>query len=145
MPSSSPAASQNELADAIRLVTGRISRRLRQQSLGDLTLSQRSVLVTLERHGVMRMGELARIENVSPPSITGIVGRLEAKGLVNRVADPQDARSTRVEITSDAVDRLETTRRERSAFLADRIRRLSESELASLAAGIEILDRIVDG
>jgi DNA-binding MarR family transcriptional regulator len=135
---------QLELADAIRLVAGKLSRRLRQQALGDLTLSQRSVLVTLESSGPLRMGELAGIENVRPPSITGIVGRLEARHLVTRIPDPDDARSTVVQITAEAVAILNVTRRERSAFLADRISRLTDSEIDTLAAGVRLLDRMID-
>jgi len=135
---------QFELADSLRLVVGRLARRLRQQSLGGLTLSQRSVLVTLETSGPLRMGELARLENVSPPSITGIVGRLEMRGLVTRVPDPEDARSTMVVIAPEAVEGLVESRRLRSAYLAERIGRLSDQDRETLAAGVEILNRITD-
>ncbi len=137
-----PTKAHFELADGLRLVVGRLARRLRQLSLGGLTLSQRSVLVTLETSGPLRMGELARIENVSPPSITGIVGRLETRGLVNRIPDPEDARSTMVEIAPEAVEGLVESRRLRSEYLAQRIALLGDDEQEALEAGLRILDRM---
>jgi DNA-binding MarR family transcriptional regulator len=133
-----------EIADDLRLVIGRLARRLRQQTLDGMTPSQRSVIATLESNGPLRMGELARIENVSPPSITGIVGRLEERGLVSRVSDPEDARSTRVEITIAARQLLGESRKRRSMFLAQRLERLDQDERALLARAVPVLDRLIE-
>jgi len=133
-----------ETADALRLVVGRLARRLRQHSVGGLTLSQRSALVTLERSGPLRMGDLAAIENVSKPSMTGIVGRLEERGLVRRVPDSEDRRSTRVGVTKTASALLAKSRRLRSAYLAERIGRLSPEERELLVSSVALLDRMIN-
>lgn len=133
-----------ELADELRLVIGRLARRLRQHAVGGLTMSQRSVLATLSRWGVLRMGDLARIEDVSPPSITGIVGRLEEKGLVKRVPDPEDARSTMVQISDEATALLEESRKARSTYLATQLSTLDAGERARLEAAVRILDRMLE-
>ncbi|MGC2241159.1 MAG: MarR family transcriptional regulator [Acidimicrobiia bacterium] len=133
-----------ELADELRLVIGRLARRLRQHTVGGLTPSQRSVLATLHRSGVLRMGDLARIEEVSPPSITGIVGRLEEKGLVRRVPDPEDARSTMVQISDEATALLEESRKARSTYLATQLSSLGAHERARLETAVRILDRMID-
>jgi DNA-binding MarR family transcriptional regulator len=145
MPAPPPLRSDLELADALRLAVGRLARRLRQQSLGGVTLSQRSVLVTLETQGALAMGDLARAENISAPSATGIVRRLEAKGLLRREPDPTDARSTLVEMTDDARRGLADSRRARSAFLATRISSLSVEERAALETAVAVLDRMTAG
>lgn len=137
------AAPWEDLAERLRLIIGRLARRLRQQALGDLTPSQRSVLASLHRHGPLRMGELARIENITPPSLTGIVGRLEEKELVERADDPSDARSTVVTATEEAIRRLDRARREKTALLATRLTRLSHQERDLLERAIALLDRIV--
>jgi DNA-binding MarR family transcriptional regulator len=134
-----------ELADALRLVTARLARRLRQPALGDLTPSQRSVLASLGRHGPLRMGELARIENITPPSLTGIVTRLVDRGLVTRTEDPGDGRSTLVAATAAGAANLEAARREKTAFLTTRIRHLGDEERRLLRAAVLLLDRIVAG
>ena len=41
----------------------------------------------------MRLGELARVECVAPPTLTKIVTQLETEGLVARTTDPDDRRS----------------------------------------------------
>lgn len=137
--------SATQLAEELRLVIGRLARRLRQQTLGDLTPSQRSVLITLEQGGPMRMGELARIENVSAPSITGIVGRLEERRLAARIPDPADARSTLVQVTDEARRVMADARRQSSIFLAERLGRLDLAERATLAEAVPLLSRLIDG
>jgi DNA-binding MarR family transcriptional regulator len=135
--------SDEHVADDLRLALGRLGRRLRQQSLGDMTPSQRSVLTSLDRYGPTRMGELARIENISPPSLSGIVGRLEDRGLVMRSDDPDDARSTLVEVTPEATAALARARRERTAFLVRGLATLTDDERELLARAVPLLDRLV--
>jgi DNA-binding MarR family transcriptional regulator len=108
----------------------------------NLTPSQRSILATLERHGPLRMGELASIEKISAPSISGIVGRLEGRGLVSREADPKDARSTLVRSTPKANSIMNAVRQQRSAFLAARMETLTEAEISTLKDATELLKRL---
>lgn len=143
-PTRELAVSDEALADALRLVIGRIARRLRQQSLGDMTPSQRSVLASLDRHGSLRIGELARIENISAPSLSGIVGRLEARGYVERTGDPDDARSTIVEVTPLAVEALAEARAERNAFLRRRLSTFSQEEREDLVRAVALLEGIAE-
>lgn len=140
---SPPSRVEADLADALRLMIGRLARRLRQQSLGDMTPSQRSVLASLDRYGPLRMGELARIENVSPPSLSGIIGRLEERGFVSRSDDPADARSTLVDATPQAILALATARRERTAFLLRGLERLRPEDRELLRRAVALLDRMV--
>jgi len=59
-----------------------------------LTPAQATVLTWLT--APMSMRSLAQRMHCDPSNITGIVDRLEAKGLVERSADPKDRRVTRV-------------------------------------------------
>ena len=144
MPSGDLAAAEEALADSLRLVIGRIARRLRQQSLGDMTPSQRSVLASLDRHGSLRIGELARIENISAPSLSGIVGRLEARGFVIRTGDPDDARSTIVDVTPFAVEAIAEARAERNAFLRRGLAGMSQEDREVLARAVSLLEGVAD-
>src|SRR5688500_13790926 len=89
------------LAAGLRMVVMRLSRRLRQQAEGEVTPSQLSALATVERLGSVTLGELAAAEQVQPPSMTKIVGGLEAHGFVIREVDPNDRRIARVRISED--------------------------------------------
>ena len=133
-----------DVADGLRLAVGRLARRLRQQSLGGLTPSQRSVLETLNRHGNMTMSELADHERITRPSATGIVRRLADRGLVVRAPAETDGRSTVVDLTSEATMLIETSGRERTAFLAEALASLDPEDLAILDRSIEIFNHLLD-
>ncbi len=135
---------RQQTASALRLAVGRLARRLRQESLGDLTPSQRSALATLDREGPLRMSDLAVIERVTPPSMTGIAARLEDRGLVTREANPNDARSTVVSITPEAHDLLTAIRERRTAFLAARLSEMTDDEMLVLSRAISLLERITE-
>ena len=66
-----------------------------------LTLQQFSVLRFLLLRGTVPMNALGDELMVSPPVITGIVDRLEAKGLVKRLASSADRRRIDVSLTDN--------------------------------------------
>lgn len=65
----------------------RLSRRLRKRTDLALSASQMSALITVERHGEMRLGELARLEQISKSTMTRLVSKLEAVGFIHRWVD----------------------------------------------------------
>ena len=133
-----------ELASTLRLVIGRLDRRLRQHAIGGLTASQLSALAAIERHGPLPLGKLAKLEGVSPPTLTGIVGRLAERELVQREQDQSDARSTVVSVTDEGHRTLEAVRTERTAFLVRHLERLAPAERQALAAAVPILAGLLE-
>lgn len=73
-------------------------------ALVTLTPAQATVLTSLT--APMSMRSLAQRMHCDPSNITGIVDRLEAKGLVERAVDPKDRRVTRVAPTRSGRDAL---------------------------------------
>ncbi len=138
------AAPDDELAAELRLVVGRLSRRLRQHSVGGLSPSQVSALASLDCHGAMPMGRLSRLEGVSAPTMTRIVDRLEVQGLVTRAVDPADARSTVVELSTAGTSAIARLRHERTAFLAQRLRGLASADIEALGAALPALRRLAE-
>lgn len=65
----------------------------------NLTGPQLVCLRHLLRHGPMASGELARRISLSPATVTGIVDRLEKRGLVRRERSPDDKRRLRITLT----------------------------------------------
>jgi len=57
------------------------------------------VLLTFSSRGSLPLGKMGERLQVHPTSVTSIVGRLEAAGLVVRRAHPQDGRAVLAEIT----------------------------------------------
>lgn len=143
-PSATGATGQ-DLASELRLAVGRLGRRLRQQAVGGLSPSQVSALATLDNHGAMPMGHLARHEAVSPPTMTRIVDRLEEQALVARSIDPHDARSTVVTLTPAGRRSLGRVRKERTAYLAQRLGTFDDAEVAALVAALPVLRKLAEG
>lgn len=67
----------------------------------DLGITGRQAVALFLARDPLAMRELADRMACDPASATGIVDRLEAKGLVVRVPDPTDRRSKRVELTAE--------------------------------------------
>ena len=59
------------------------------------------VLLTFSRAGALPLGKMGRRLQVHPTSVTSIVDRLEATGLVARRRHPEDGRTVLAEITED--------------------------------------------
>ena len=150
-PAHTPEAQSDEaiagLAAQLRLAVARVNRRARQEGLtegDDLTASRIAALATVEKHGPLTLGELAAIEQVQPPSMTRIVARLEEQAFVTREVDEADRRVARVRIAPAGAQVLAVTRTRRTAFLAQRIERLTVDERATLAAAVPLLERLLE-
>ena len=131
-----------EIAGRLRLSTTRLARILRQQDQLGLTPTLTAALATIGREGPLTLGELAASEQVSPPTITRVVGKLEAAGLVRRRPDPADGRVSRVELSPAGRRQLEAGRTRRTAWLATRLRDLPPEDLARLQDAAGILERL---
>lgn len=130
------------LAARLRLAVARLHRRLRQSAEPGLTISQLSTLASVERHGPITLGDLARIEQVQPPTITVLTGKLETAGLVARTIDGSDRRIHRMNVTAEGARLLAQHRKRKDAFLEARLRRLSVDDRATLARAAEIMESL---
>lgn len=143
-PATTVALPREDLAAELRLAVGRLSRRLRQHAVGELSPSQVSSLATIDRHGPMPMGRLSKHEAVAAPTMTRIVDRLEELALAGRRVDAADARSTVVEITPAGRKALARLRHERTAFLAERLAAFDDDDIAALSAALPALRRLAE-
>ncbi len=131
-----------ELASALRLSVMRLSRRMRQERSSSLSPTQIAALATLERHGPMTLGEIAAHERVQPPSMTRVITYLADAGLAARSAHPTDGRQVIAEITAAGRALLESDRRRRDEWLAERLTQLSDDDIAALGRAAPILERL---
>lgn len=131
-----------EMASRLRLSATRLARRLRQESGSGLTPSLLSALAAVSNAGSLTLGELADHERVAPPSITKVVAKLEADGLLTREADPTDGRVSRVRPSKAGAALIAETRQRKTAWLTTRIRELDPEAQARLADALDILDRL---
>jgi DNA-binding MarR family transcriptional regulator len=121
----------------------RTARRMRQESGTDLSPSLTAALSTVERHGPLIPSELAARERIQRPTATRVLARLEEQGLIERMPDPRDGRSSLVTASKAGRDLLAELRTRKTAFLAARIETLSAEERATLDRAADILERML--
>lgn len=138
----------SERAAQLRTAIVRTARRLRQEAAAEtsgLTPTSVAALATIERHGPMTPSEIADIERVKRPTITRTLGCLEREGLIDRAPDPEDRRSALVSVNGAGRERLRRLRKRKNAYLARRMRDLSDEEVETLERAAEILERMREG
>ena len=138
----------SERAAHLRTAIVRTARRLRQEAAAEtsgLTPTSVAALATIERHGPLTPSEIAAIERVRRPTITRTLGCLEREGLIDRAADPADGRSSLVSVNGAGRERLRRLRGRKNAYLARRMKDLTDEEVETLERAAEILERMREG
>ncbi|WP_327089094.1 MarR family transcriptional regulator [Nonomuraea sp. NBC_01738] len=131
------------LASALRVSLARLTRRLRRQAAAhSLTPTQVATLAAVERHSAITPGELAELEKVRPPSMTRVIAVLEERGLVARSPHPTDRRQVTVSVTESASKLLKEERRQKEAWLTQRLKELTPEERAVLRQAAPILEKL---
>jgi len=100
------------------------------------------VLRTLS-DGPRRITELAAEERVTQPAITLLVNRLEERGWVKRIPDLSDGRAVLVTLTAKGEKTFAKLRAEYRALLHEEMAMLDDNEVETLAAAVEILDKLI--
>lgn len=131
-----------QLVARLRVAVGRLSRQLRQQTPGGVTVTQLSALVSVERQGAIRLGELAAVEGIAPSTLSRIVAALENDGLVRRETDATDRRAYSLMLTDKGRELLASVRAEGTLLLARRYERLSPEDRETLVAALPALEQL---
>jgi DNA-binding MarR family transcriptional regulator len=133
-------ANTEELADRLHSVAIHLLRLVRVQDtasgLGPARLSALSVIVF---GGTISLNDLARAEQVRPPTMSRIVDALEATGLARRRTNERDRRAVRIEATSRGAAMLKQGRKRRVRFLAAHLARLNAAELTQIDHAVEAI------
>ena len=103
---------------------------------GSLSLIHLHVLTVLEAEGPMPMSRLADTLDVSVASATGIVTRMEERGLVERRHDQDDRRVVIVAPTEAGAAVFKDMMAARREHLTGVLARLSDAELESFLVGL---------
>lgn len=135
--------SDDEVASRLRLAVGRLNRRIRIDGSESLPPLQLSTLVTVEQHGPLRLSELARREGVAAPTMSRVLSALDEQGMVERAADPGDARGVLVSVSAAGLARLREIRSQRTALVARRLDRLDAAQRAALEAALPALEALL--
>ena len=134
------------LATEMRAVFRKLKVRVREHGGGnDLTPSQSSVVLRLEKDGATTVSSLARAEGMRPQSMSAIVTPLQESGLIRGAPDPNDGRQTLMSLTPKCLKWLQDGRAARQDWIATTIsQKLSAQEQEKLQAALELLTRLVE-
>jgi DNA-binding MarR family transcriptional regulator len=133
-----------DVARAVQLSVGLLLRRMRQsQAYGELTLPENAALARLDRAGPATSSALAKQEQISAQSMGATLAGLEARGLIQRRADPEDGRRIVLSLTDAGLAALRQKRNARTEQLAQALSSgFSSSELQQLMAAAPLLERL---
>jgi len=106
---------------------------------GSLSLIHLHVLTVLEADGAIAMSRLAENLDVSVASATGIVGRMEERGLVARSHGETDRRVVLVQLTDSGIAIFRDMTEQRRRHLGAVLGRLTTDELAALLTGLRAM------
>lgn len=106
----------------------------------DLSPVQVHVLYLIEPGQPVPMGRLAETMACDASNVTGLVDRLESRGLIERRPSPEDRRVKVLALTSSGT-RVRTKLQRRMAAAPEQFKRLSPEEQRALA---RILERLLD-
>lgn len=125
----------NDAWEALLTAHAVLMRRFAAQDVWhSLSMREYDVLYTLSKADVpLRLGDLGRHVLLSQPGLSRLVERLVERGLLDRCADPSDARAAQITLTDDgrAVQK-SIGRAHGSAVTSALTAALSEDELAQL-------------
>jgi DNA-binding MarR family transcriptional regulator len=137
-------SNREEVADQLHSTAIHLLRLVRVQDpatgIAPARLSALSVIVF---SGPVSLNDLARAEQVRPPTMSRIVDALEAAGLAHRRPNERDRRAVLIEATAKGIAMLKQGRKRRVRFLAARLARMSAAELSSLESSIKAIQKIL--
>jgi DNA-binding MarR family transcriptional regulator len=142
-PASSPAAQDaaRELVDLFR----RLRAHMRALPTGDLTPTQAAVLMRLRKDGRSSTTALAAAEGVRSQSMTATLNALDAAGLIERSADPEDGRRYVVTLSPAGLEKAELDRLGRHAWLAQAMdERYTPAQLSTITRALALLERVTE-
>lgn len=124
-----------------KIIEAELREKLRREH--DTTLPRFDVLAALDRHrDGLRMSALSGVLKVSNGNVTGIIERLVAEGLVERVPVPGDRRATMVRLTGKGRDHFAEQAAAHEAWIDRMLAHLPAEEAAAMG---RTLERITDG
>ncbi len=126
-----------------RLLRRAESARTRHPAAHRLDRSAYLLLGELERRGPLGIGALAQSFQLDVSTASRQVSALEAKGLVERRADPADGRACLLELTPHGRSQLAETRRARRALFAGLLADWSDEDRRRFGAYLARLNQTI--
>ena len=143
LPPGVAASRRTRLANRLNSAAIHLLRRISRDDGADgVTPARLSALSVLVYGGAQAVGELARRQGVSLPTMSRMADALVREGLVVRGCNPDDRRAVRLEVTRRGRELTERGRARRITRLASELAALDARELSALEEAVSALERI---
>src|SRR6202167_5611679 len=130
------------LADHLHSAAIRLLRLVRvQDTASGIAPARLSALSVIVFGGPVSLSDLARAEQVKPPTMSRIVDALEVDGLARRRVNQQDRRALLIEASEKGAAMLKEGRKRRVSFLASYLSKLDNSELSDIARAVQAIQK----
>lgn len=146
-PAASPPIYDHDTAQRLRVVFGRLARRLRltdAAAAAGMTPARASALLNIERNGPMRLSELAASEGLNPTMLSRIVAQLVDADLCERSCDAGDRRSAWVEATPSGRELAERMRAQRTEAVQSALGRLGDANRRTIEQALPALEALAE-
>lgn len=123
----------DEINGSIRLLRCAATGRMVRQGV---SMTHLHVMWQLEEFGELAMSRLADLLDVSLSNATGLIDRMEERGLIERTRDTDDRRVVLVRLTAAGMELLEEIQIMRLDLMTAVLERLDDRKLDRLYAGL---------
>ncbi len=125
-----------------------INRTLRHEFHGlmqdsGFTFPQLSVISILAKNGKQKVSDISEKMGLSDSTVSGILDRLEQKGIIERKRNKDDRRVVKIYLSNGSQEICQEFHRKREEYFAHLLKELSEQEINDIIKGLEILNRVV--
>lgn len=136
-----------ELSSALRINVSGLHKRLRKQmySVNSYSMTEMETIGHLMRNASMLPTELAALTRVKTQSMSQILKKMEAQGIIKRVPSKQDKRKVLISLSASGKKMIEKIKYERDEWLRSLIERtLTEKETAMLVKALPLLAKLIE-
>lgn len=131
-----------DLADHLHSTAIQLLRLVRVQDTAiGIAPARLSALSVIVFGGPVSLCDLARAEQVKPPTMSRIVDALEADGLARRRVNQRDRRALLIEASKKGAAMLKEGRKRRVKFLASYLSQLNDSDLSDIERAVQSIQK----
>jgi len=107
------------------------------------TFPQLSVISILVKNGEQKVSDISEKIGLSDSTVSGILDRLEQKGIIERKRKKEDRRVVQICLSKGSQKICQEFHRKRDEYFAHLLKKLSVQEISDIIKGLKILNRVV--
>ena len=107
------------------------------------TFPQLSIISILAKNGEQKVSDISEKMGLSDSTVSGILDRLEQKGIIERKRNKDDRRVVKIYLSRGSQEICQEFHRKREEYFSHLLKELSEQEINDIIKGLEILNRVV--